>query len=190
MTRLTKQGLYDLQIAANPILHFIFNCALSGIIVAVVSEVAKRSPAFGALIVSLPLVSPLVILRLWRDTADAARIASHAESTFWYVLPSLPMFPCSRRCFAPVSVSGPAWARLCLDHRAVSRHRMVAGEVRDRPVRASAPRRWACKERFQPPGPAPERMPRRVKQRFEPRNSRQCRPDGSATTWDRMSPGR
>ncbi len=29
---------------------------------------------------------------LWRDTGDAVRIANHAEATFWYVLPSLPMF--------------------------------------------------------------------------------------------------
>src|SRR5216684_5998172 len=72
--------------------YFAIKCALSGIIIAVVSEVAKRSPAFGALIVSLPLVSLLGILWLWRDTGDAERIASHAESTFWYVLPSLPMF--------------------------------------------------------------------------------------------------
>ena len=73
-------------------LYFILKCALSGFIVAVVSEVAKRSPAFGALIVSLPLVSLLGMIWLWRDTGDAVRIANHAESTFWYVLPSLPMF--------------------------------------------------------------------------------------------------
>jgi hypothetical protein len=73
-------------------LYFIIKCALSGIIIAVVSEVAKRSPTFGALIVSLPLVSLLGIIWLWRDTGDAERIAGHAESTFWYVLPSLPMF--------------------------------------------------------------------------------------------------
>jgi hypothetical protein len=73
-------------------LYFVIKCALSGIIVGVVSEVAKRSPAFGALIVSLPLVSLLGIIWLWRDTADVERIAGHAESTFWYVLPSLPMF--------------------------------------------------------------------------------------------------
>jgi hypothetical protein len=73
-------------------LYFVIKCALSGIIIGVVSEVAKRSPAFGALIVSLPLVSLLGIIWLWRDTGDAERIAGHAESTFWYVLPSLPMF--------------------------------------------------------------------------------------------------
>jgi hypothetical protein len=73
-------------------LYFVIKCILSGIIIAVVSTVAKRSPALGALIVSLPLVSLLGIIWLWRDTGDAERIASHAESTFWYVLPSLPMF--------------------------------------------------------------------------------------------------
>jgi hypothetical protein len=73
-------------------LYFIVKCVLSGIIIGAVSEIAKRSPALGALIVSLPLVSLLGILWLWRDTGDIERIANHAESTFWYVLPSLPMF--------------------------------------------------------------------------------------------------
>jgi hypothetical protein len=73
-------------------MYFIVKCLLSGFIIAVVSEVAKRNPTLGALIVSLPLVSLLGILWLWRDTNDVERIATHAESTFWYVLPSLPMF--------------------------------------------------------------------------------------------------
>src|SRR3954454_9699800 len=73
-------------------LYLAIKAGLSGIIIAVVSEVARRSPTLGALIVSLPLVSLLGILWLWRDTGDAERIASHAQSTFWYVLPTLPMF--------------------------------------------------------------------------------------------------
>lgn len=73
-------------------LYLVIKAGLSGIIIAVVSEVARRSPSLGALIVSLPLVSILGILWLWRDTGDAERIATHAQSTFWYVLPTLPMF--------------------------------------------------------------------------------------------------
>ncbi len=73
-------------------LYLAVKAALSGLIVGTVSEVARRSPALGALIVSLPLVSLLGILWLWRDTGDAERIAAHAEATFWYVLPTLPMF--------------------------------------------------------------------------------------------------
>ena len=73
-------------------LYLAAKAALSGLIIAVVSEVARRSPTLGALIVSLPLVSILGILWLWHDTSDAERIAAHAQSTFWYVLPTLPMF--------------------------------------------------------------------------------------------------
>lgn len=72
--------------------YLVIKALLSGFVIAIVSEVAKRSPAFGALIVSLPLVSLMAILWLWRDTGDPVRIANHAEATFWYVLPSLPMF--------------------------------------------------------------------------------------------------
>jgi len=73
-------------------LYLTIKAALSGVIIAIVSEVARRSPSLGAFIVSLPLVSILGILWLWHDTADAERIAAHAQSTFWYVLPTLPMF--------------------------------------------------------------------------------------------------
>ncbi len=65
---------------------------LSGLIVAIVSTLARRYPAAGALVASLPLVSVLGMIWLWHDRPDAANMAAHAEATFWYVLPSLPMF--------------------------------------------------------------------------------------------------
>lgn len=73
-------------------LYLIVKAAVSGVIVAAVSEVAKRWPGIGALIASLPLVSVLGMIWLWRDKPDAVNMASHAQATFWYVLPSLPMF--------------------------------------------------------------------------------------------------
>jgi len=73
-------------------LYFAIKAALSGLIIAAVSEIARRSPAFGALVASLPLVSILGMMWLWRDTHDPGRLAAHAEATFWFVLPSLPMF--------------------------------------------------------------------------------------------------
>lgn len=73
-------------------LYFIVKAAVSGLIVAVVAEVARRSPAFSALVAALPLISIMAVVWLWWDTGDNARIASQLQTTFWYVLPSLPMF--------------------------------------------------------------------------------------------------
>ena len=72
--------------------YFAVKAILSGLLIAAVSEIARRSPGFAALVASLPLVSILGMVWLWRDTGDTGRMASHAEATFWYVLPSLPMF--------------------------------------------------------------------------------------------------
>lgn len=72
--------------------YLLIKALASGIIIAIVSELARRNPGFGALIVSLPLISLLGMIWLWRDTHDPERLAAHAQATFWYVLPSLPMF--------------------------------------------------------------------------------------------------
>jgi hypothetical protein len=73
-------------------LYLAAKALISGILIAMVSEIAKRNPGFGALVASLPLVSVLGMIWLWRDMPDAENMAAHADATFWYVLPSLPMF--------------------------------------------------------------------------------------------------
>ena len=73
-------------------LYLFAKAAISGIMIAAASEVARRWPGWGALIVSLPLVSILAMLWLWHDTRDPVRMASHVEATFWFVIPTLPMF--------------------------------------------------------------------------------------------------
>ena len=73
-------------------LYLLAKAAISGIVIAVASEITKRYPGFGALVASLPLVSVLGMMWLWRDKPDAENMAAHAGATFWYVLPSLPMF--------------------------------------------------------------------------------------------------
>jgi hypothetical protein len=72
-------------------LYLALKAGLSGVIIAAVSEIARRSPTFGGLILSLPLVTILACVWLWRETGDADRIAALSQSTFWYVLPTLPM---------------------------------------------------------------------------------------------------
>lgn len=72
--------------------YLLLKAAISGLLIALASEVARRNAGIGALIASLPLVSILGMIWLWRDTHDPARLADHASATLWYVAPSLPMF--------------------------------------------------------------------------------------------------
>lgn len=76
----------------NAMFYLALKAAVSGVLIAVISTLAKRYPGFGALIASLPLVSVLSMVWLWSEKPDVANMAAHANATFWYVLPSLPMF--------------------------------------------------------------------------------------------------
>jgi len=73
-------------------IYLAIKAAISGMLIAVTSELAKRYPGFGALIASLPLVSVLGMIWLWNAKPDAENMAVHSAATFWYVVPSLPMF--------------------------------------------------------------------------------------------------
>lgn len=73
-------------------LYLAVKAAVSGLIIAAASEIARRNAGLGALIVSLPLVSVLSMIWLWHDTHDPARMANHVGATLWYIAPSLPMF--------------------------------------------------------------------------------------------------
>jgi len=74
------------------VLYLLLKAALSGILVAAISEVARRYPGWGGLLASLPLTSLLAMVWLYRDTNDTERVAALSGSTFWFVMPSLPMF--------------------------------------------------------------------------------------------------
>ena len=73
-------------------LYLLIKAALSGAMVAAVSEIARRYPTWGGLVASLPLTSLLAMLWLWRDTGDSSRVAELSASTIWFILPSLPLF--------------------------------------------------------------------------------------------------
>ncbi len=65
---------------------------ITAAMVVAVSEAAKRSDRFGGLIAALPLVTLLTLIWLHAEHQSPDKIANHARYTFWYVLPTLPMF--------------------------------------------------------------------------------------------------
>jgi len=70
----------------------IFKYAATAFIIVLVSEIAKRTGKIGALISSLPIVTILVMIWLFAENQSNKKIAEYAYYTFWYVLPTLPMF--------------------------------------------------------------------------------------------------
>jgi hypothetical protein len=61
-------------------------------IVVLVSEFAKRNDRLGGFVAALPLVTILALIWLYVEKQPQAKIANHAWYTFWYVVPTLPMF--------------------------------------------------------------------------------------------------
>jgi hypothetical protein len=72
--------------------YLLLKAVLSGVIVVAASEAARRSSLLGAVIVSLPLLSILAIVWLYRDTRDVGEIADLSWSILWVIVPSLTFF--------------------------------------------------------------------------------------------------
>ncbi|ARF49716.1 MULTISPECIES: DUF3147 family protein [Pantoea] len=66
--------------------------AITALMVVVISEAAKRSDRLGGLLAALPLVTILVLVWMKLEGQTQTKIAAHAWYTFWYVVPTLPMF--------------------------------------------------------------------------------------------------
>ncbi|HWB03379.1 MAG TPA: DUF3147 family protein [Verrucomicrobiales bacterium] len=76
----------------NSIVYLLTKALLSGAVVVAASELAKRNNTAASIIHSLPLVSLMTFLWLYHEKKNAALIGQHAWGTFWFVLPTLPMF--------------------------------------------------------------------------------------------------
>lgn len=72
--------------------QFLIKILISALLVAAVSEVARRSSLLGALLASLPVTSLLAFIWLYRETGDTEKVAALSADIFWLVLPSLVLF--------------------------------------------------------------------------------------------------
>ena len=70
----------------------IIKILISAILIALISEVSKRSTFFGAILASIPLVSVMSMIWLYNDTNDSLQVVQLSKSIFWLVIPSLVLF--------------------------------------------------------------------------------------------------
>lgn len=84
------------QIPWSKILAFtpqdIVKILVTALIIVVVNKVQLVSDRLSALLIALPFTSLIAMIWMWHAKQSPERLANHAEGTFWFVLPTLPMF--------------------------------------------------------------------------------------------------
>ena len=86
--------------------QFFIKVIISALIIAFVSELAKRNTFMGAIIASWPIISILTIIWLYIETRNADIIITLSKDLFWLTIPGiafflfLPLLMRSGICFA------------------------------------------------------------------------------------------
>lgn len=73
-------------------MFMLIKAIISGTIVAGASELSKRSPLSGAILLSIPLTSLLTAIWLHIETKDNIRVATMLGNVFWAHIPTLIFF--------------------------------------------------------------------------------------------------
>ena len=88
----------ELLKALTPSLFDVVKILLTAVIILVVTKLQLVSDKLSALLIALPLTSVLAMIWMRHETKVAEQatriesIANHAYYTFWFVLPTMPMF--------------------------------------------------------------------------------------------------
>lgn len=72
--------------------YLLLKYLVTAALVVIISEIARRNDRMGSLIASLPLVTILTLFWLKFENVGEEKISNHAYYTFWFVIPTLPMF--------------------------------------------------------------------------------------------------
>lgn len=71
---------------------YLLKTLIAASIIVLATELSKRSATMAAFLLALPIVSITTFIWIWVETQDKNKIADLSSMTFWYVIPSLPMF--------------------------------------------------------------------------------------------------
>lgn len=65
---------------------------VTALIIVLVNKIQLVNDRLSALLIALPFTSLIAMIWMHQEKQSTTRIANHAEGTFWFVLPTLPMF--------------------------------------------------------------------------------------------------
>ncbi len=73
-------------------MNFLIKVIVSALLIALATEISKRSTALGAVIISLPITSIIAMTLLFIETNDTEKVMHFSEMVAWVVLPSIIFF--------------------------------------------------------------------------------------------------
>ncbi len=65
---------------------------VTAVVILLVTKIQLFNDKLSALLIALPLTSLIAMIWMYQGGQSSERIANHSASTFWFVLPTLPMF--------------------------------------------------------------------------------------------------
>ncbi len=71
---------------------YLIKTLIAALIIVAVGEVSRRSSVLAAFLLALPIVSITALVWIYIESKDKVKIADISYETFWYVIPTLPMF--------------------------------------------------------------------------------------------------
>jgi hypothetical protein len=71
---------------------FLVKTLIAALVIVAVVEISKRSSFLSAFLLALPIVSVTAFVWIYLESKDKVKIANISYETFWYVIPTLPMF--------------------------------------------------------------------------------------------------
>ena len=72
--------------------YYIFKVFITGLIVVIITEVAKFNLKLAALITAMPIVTLLCIFWMYYEGVGKKEISEYLVSTFKFLIPTVPMF--------------------------------------------------------------------------------------------------
>lgn len=73
-------------------MEYALKIIISAVLITLISEIAKHSGFWAAVLASLPFTSILAFVFLYNETSDIAKVADLSMGIFWLVIPSLVLF--------------------------------------------------------------------------------------------------
>jgi hypothetical protein len=77
---------------SSPTLFFLVKTIISGLLIAVISTLAKAFPKWAALLTALPLVTFLSLIWIYVEHRDLPLLENYSRDVLLWTLPGLPFF--------------------------------------------------------------------------------------------------